>query len=62
MSYETKMMEITYHIFSFYHLTLYDLGERISSIWHFDLKKERIIVKISYERRVYESVDVRSLS
>ena len=45
-------------------LTLYDLGERISSVWpKFRFKKkEGIIEKISYERRVYELVDVRSLS
>ena len=29
---------------------------------NFDLKKEGINEKISYERRVYESVDDRSLS
>ena len=43
-------------------LTLYDLGERISSVWpKFRFKKkEGIIEKISYERRVYESVDDKS--
>ena len=43
-------------------LTLYDLGERISSVWPKFHYKKGIIEKISYERRVYESVDVRSLS
>ena len=45
-------------------LTLYDLGERISSVcpkFRFK-KKEGIIEKISYEHRVHESVDVRCLS
>ena len=41
-----------------------DLSERISSVWpKFRFKKEEgIIEKISYERRVYESVDARNLS
>ena len=45
-------------------LTLFDLGERISSIWQKILFKKRRDhwKKISYERRAYESVDVRSLS
>ena len=44
-------------------LTLYDLAERISSVTKISiLKKEGIIEKICYERSVYESVDVRSLS
>ena len=45
-------------------LTLYDLGKRISSVWlkFWFQKKEGIIEKISYGRRVYESVDDRSLS
>ena len=52
-------MEITVIV----RLTLYDLGERISSVWpKFRFKKEGIIEKMSYVRRVYESVDVRSLS
>ena len=45
-------------------LTLYDLGERISSVWlKFRIfKKEGIIEKITYEHRGYESADDRSLS
>ena len=43
-------------------LTLYDLGERISSVWpKFRFKKRRDKWKNSYERRVYESVDDKSL-
>ena len=39
------------------------MNELVQFDQNFDLKKkEGIIEKISYERRVYESVDVRSLS
>ena len=44
-------------------LTLYDLGERISSVWpKFWFWNKGSWKKISYDRRIYESVDDRSLS
>ena len=38
------------------------MNELVQFDQNFDFKKDGIIEKISYERHVYESVDVRSLS
>ena len=45
-------------------LTLYELGERISSVWQKknDLKIRTDHWQKSYERRIYESVDDRKIS
>ena len=38
------------------------MNELVQFDQNFDFKKEKIIENISYERRVYESVDKKSLS